>query len=79
MIVRLCNFSKVSSLRNFLYSMTTELIFEKICGYGVQAAIQPDPTALVAGTHTATHCITLQHPATHCNTLYHTATHCNTL
>jgi len=33
-----------------------------------------------AGSHTATHCNTLQHTAAHCNTLQHTATystHCN--
>jgi len=31
------------------------------------------------GSHTGTHCDTLQHTATHCNTLQHATTHCNTL
>jgi len=85
------NFSKVSSLLNWLYKKDfranfwenqTDMTKPVDTPYGNtygDSCIKVDYGTLQHTQHTATHCNTLQHTATHCNTLQHTTTHSSTL
>ena len=61
----------------FIYMCATPCSLSSFPPFLASAGGKPlfDDLLFARGTHTATHCNTLQHTAAHCNTLQHSATH----